>query len=174
MRSHLTKQRGFTVIELLVVIAIIAILSSIVVVSLSSDRLKARDTRRVADIKEVEKALNIYALNHNDLPEEQTVNGGCYNNWETSCDFPSSFIDTLRTSGVMDRVPKDPINDNEHFYAYFHYDSNDHLSGGDGCPDSYVILAIKKLEGGQLAQPVQAACPGRDWLDFDYSILLKP
>jgi|GEM_PF-690856 len=54
------NSRGFTLIELLVVIAIIGILSSVVLVSLNSARTKARDTKRVADIKQIQLALEMY------------------------------------------------------------------------------------------------------------------
>ena len=52
--------RGFTLIELLVVIAIIGILSSVVVASLNSARKKARDARRVDEIKSLQLALELY------------------------------------------------------------------------------------------------------------------
>jgi general secretion pathway protein G len=51
---------GFTLIELLVVIAIIGILSSVVLASLNSARTKARDTRRVSDLKQIQVALELY------------------------------------------------------------------------------------------------------------------
>lgn len=54
------KNKGFTLIELLVVIAIIGILSSVVLASLNTARVKARDTRRVADIKSIQLALEFY------------------------------------------------------------------------------------------------------------------
>ncbi|PJE73322.1 MAG: secretion system protein G [Candidatus Tagabacteria bacterium CG10_big_fil_rev_8_21_14_0_10_40_13] len=54
------NKKGFTLIELLVVIAIIGILSSVVLASLNSARKKARDARRVADIKQIQLALEMY------------------------------------------------------------------------------------------------------------------
>lgn len=54
------KQKGFTLIELLVVIAIIGLLSTLAVVALTSAREKARDAKRISDIKQVQTALELY------------------------------------------------------------------------------------------------------------------
>jgi len=54
------NKSGFTLIELLVVIAIIGVLASVVLASLNSARKKSRDARRVADIKQVQLALELY------------------------------------------------------------------------------------------------------------------
>lgn len=47
------KNRGFTLIELLVVVTIIGILSGIVVVAVGDATARARDTRRLADARQL-------------------------------------------------------------------------------------------------------------------------
>ena len=53
-------QKGFTLIELLVVVAIIGLLSSVVLASLNTARSKARDARRLSDIKQLQIAIEMY------------------------------------------------------------------------------------------------------------------
>jgi len=57
--------QGFTLIELLVVVAIIGLLSSIVLASLAGARSKARDTKRISEMRSIEKALTLYSLSNN-------------------------------------------------------------------------------------------------------------
>lgn len=66
-------QHGFTILELLVVIAIIGILAGIVIASLNESRAKARDARRLVQISEIEKALELYLHDHGTWPNG---NGG--------------------------------------------------------------------------------------------------
>lgn len=53
-------KKGFTILELLVVIAIIGILASIILAAVSNSRAKARDTKRVEEVKSVQAALELY------------------------------------------------------------------------------------------------------------------
>lgn len=55
-----TKKQGFTLIELLVVIAIIGVLASVVLASVNTARAKSRDARRIADLKQIQLALELY------------------------------------------------------------------------------------------------------------------
>ncbi len=62
------KNKGFTLIELLVVIAILGLLATIVAVSLTSARSRARDSRRVSDIRQIELALELYYAANEQYP----------------------------------------------------------------------------------------------------------
>ena len=57
MKNH---AKGFTLIELLVVIAIIGLLATLAVVAFGNARKKARDTKRITDIKQMGKAVELY------------------------------------------------------------------------------------------------------------------
>ncbi|MCF7835913.1 MAG: type II secretion system GspH family protein [Candidatus Marinimicrobia bacterium] len=63
------KNKGFTLIELLVVIAIIGVLASVVLASLNSARKKSRDARRVADIEQIQLALEMYFDANSEYPD---------------------------------------------------------------------------------------------------------
>jgi len=54
------ERQGFTLIELLVVIAIIGLLATMAVVSFSGARVKARDAKRISDMKQIYNAIELY------------------------------------------------------------------------------------------------------------------
>ena len=64
------NRKGFTLVELLVVIVIIGILATLATVALGSARLKARDARRISDIKQIQTALELY---YNDMQRYPTT-----------------------------------------------------------------------------------------------------
>jgi len=66
----LKSKSAFTLIELLVVIAIIGLLSTLSIVALNTSRSRARDARRVADMREIRTALEMYFTDMNQYPAQ--------------------------------------------------------------------------------------------------------
>ncbi len=62
------NKSGFTLIELLVVIAIIGLLASVVLLALNSARAKSRDAKRLADVRQLASAFELYFNDKNSYP----------------------------------------------------------------------------------------------------------
>ncbi len=87
--------RGFTLVEVLTVIAIIGLLASIILVGLGTFRAKGRDTRRIADLRVTQTALELYYTKFNVYPED-----GSWDNLENN----------LRISALgITKIPRDPL-----------------------------------------------------------------
>ncbi len=63
-----TLRSGFTLIELLVVIAIISLLASIVLIGLMQARQKSRNAKRLADMTQMNTALELYFAQNKGYP----------------------------------------------------------------------------------------------------------
>jgi len=119
-------EKGFTLIELLVVISIIALLSSIVLSSLNSARVKARDTTRKIDLKQLETALEFLydkrgAYTQPEAMCSDTSYGGLgacgaaggAGDWDANSDMRDLIND-----GFISSLPKDPLNNSTYKYTY--------------------------------------------------------
>lgn len=141
---------GFTLIELLVVISIISLLSSVVLSSLSSARMKARDVRRIQDLKQIQIALEMYRNDFGKYPNSFTI--GCTGSsgagdWCTSYHptWNSKFGDTLKN--YISKLPIDPINNGNNPFDNTNEYSYNYLSGRTGnCADGSCYDLVTNLE----------------------------
>ena len=92
-------KKGFTLIELLIVIAILALLMSIVVVTLNPAELlrKSRDTKRVSDLNALRTALNLYVTDKS-APDLDGADSCSTNTWFSLAANGASGCTTLAGS----------------------------------------------------------------------------
>ena len=108
------RQKGFTLIELLVVISIIGLLSSIVLTSVNSARAKARDARRIADLNQIQTALEFFYDSQGRYPQSPGAP-----TWDGHWQYFSNCLESGNDCGftvsgyasAMLKVPQDPRDD---------------------------------------------------------------
>lgn len=130
--------KGFTLIELLVVISIIGLLSSIVLTSVNSARAKARDSTRVAALKQVQLALELYFDKYGSYP---TTSGS----WQSDCNPPipshGSWITNLAPlTEFIPTLPHEPRSPNNPDPWCFFYGKDAVLDCGGSSSRPYIII----------------------------------
>lgn len=134
------NKKGFTLIELLVVVAIMGLLSTLAVVALGSARLKARDSKRLSDLKQVQTALELYYTDNNAYPTAATaVTLGSTN---VACLNASGFAATGCASPYMGQVPTDPNSTGSYSYIS--------ATGATYCVGATLEGAVNSLPAGAI------------------------
>ncbi|OGY60184.1 MAG: hypothetical protein A3B23_03985 [Candidatus Colwellbacteria bacterium RIFCSPLOWO2_01_FULL_48_10] len=100
--------KGFTLIEMLVVVAIISILSGLTLTGIGGFTARARDTRRIGDLKNVQNYLEFYFTKCGIYPGTSACAIGSLANW-------SELSASL--AGLGAKVPNDPISTRNYFYG---------------------------------------------------------
>lgn len=126
-----TMKKGFTLIELLIVIAIIGLLATIAIVSLSTAQQKARDAKRVADIKQLQSAVELHFSEERYYPS--------FNTW---ADLSAALTDYIT------QIPVDPTNNDGYYYVYA-------ANAADGAVDAlgadHYVLGARIEDGSKAA-----------------------
>jgi type II secretion system protein G len=107
------NKKGFTLIELLVVIAIIGLLSTLAVVALGNARVKARDAKRMSDLKQVQTALELFYTDQSYYPAQSGTLGAA----DHACLNASGFTTAGCTNAYMGSVPADPSAGSSYVYT---------------------------------------------------------
>ena len=101
------NKKAFTLIELLVVIAIVGILATLAIIALQQARSRARDSKRVADMKQIQTALELFFNENNRYPtEEEFV-------------FGEALISSSTANILMQKIPTAPIPADKDCDEYF-------------------------------------------------------
>ena len=113
------RGRGFTLIELLLVITIVSLLATIVLVGVNSGRSKARDAKRLTDIKTIASALEFFYSDKGHYPVAVGWITGCS---LSGANWISDNGDYSWNSKYIEAMPRDPSEScggtNERYYAY--------------------------------------------------------
>lgn len=127
--KNIISTEGFTLIELLVVIAIIGVLASVVIASLNSARIKARDARRMSDVRQLVLALNFAADTAGGLYPSSGGTWRCLgqpeganNCWISSYTGLTSLNNALLP--YLPIIPDDPRNNTSCYGDAYLYNSN--------------------------------------------------
>ncbi len=122
-KPSMESMSGYTLVELMVVVSIIVFISSLTMVALKTARIKGRDTKRIADLNNVAKALELYYADNKRYPDCTDVgySGACnlslagIGNVDSSGD--NSFMSPMVPKYIT-RDPKDPSNSATTGYVY--------------------------------------------------------
>lgn len=93
------KQRGFTLLELLVVIGIIGLLASVITVNLTGARKRARDIKRISDVRQMQTAMEDYYGRNGKYPTaiSDLVSGAEIPIWPTDPLAPAGTVCTANS-----------------------------------------------------------------------------
>ena len=142
MSKH--KKSGFTLVEILITVAVIAIIAAVIGVSLSIVKKNSNDSRRVGDIKEISKALELY--------------------YDKYAYYPGR-LDELVGEGFLKLVPVPPLGGKQQFYTYVPLGGNQICTG-------YHLGAAMEMRGSDFLNNDADAysgtpCAKADGPDFD-------
>ncbi|MCM2339038.1 MAG: type II secretion system GspH family protein [Burkholderiales bacterium] len=163
------KNKGFTLIELLVVVAIIGLLASVILSSLNTARIKARDAKRLSDMHQMEIALSLYYNAYGNYPYSDYAGCGGWDSSGTPAGTPSFITPLVSEKFLPINLLDSVINDSCGNYAYYRYSAGDY--GCDSSRGAYYVLGVRDMESSPNPFPKSPgwSCPSRNWQgEFDW------
>ena len=177
------KSSGFVLIELMVVVAIIGLLANIAMTATAESRKKARDTKRISEIRQLRTAVNLYLSIYGQFPQDSSAAGECNGGWDSPAD--GDFVPELVTAGLLNKDVIDISNYNDNNGNCGNYQYRHYSAGHFGCDPSrgkFYVLQIVDLEstpgfgmfgaGGQYPSSpgYDTSCPAGpsawDWAEY--------
>lgn len=119
------SKKGFTMIEILVTISLVGLLAVIVLASVGTARAKARDAKRISELQQLQKALELYFDRHEYYPAsprictiDDSYSGDCGGVGNSTDWHAASDLRALVAEGYVSELPKDPVDAGKYFYRY--------------------------------------------------------
>lgn len=116
MKNSLKFKRGFTLVEILIVIAIIGILASIALIGLGGSRVKARDAKRISEVRQLQTVLELYLNRCGYYPGPAT----CANHTFEAADAPADWaivVAALKADTSITNIPTTDPSGQPYIYA---------------------------------------------------------
>ena len=111
------NKKAFTLVELIVVITILAILWTIAFISLQGYSSQARDSKRISDISNIKKSLELFSLSTWKYPEPDNLWKATYS-WVTLWKQWTIWNNvSINLSKTLNKKPSDPLTQREYIYS---------------------------------------------------------
>nr|MDD3720348.1 prepilin-type N-terminal cleavage/methylation domain-containing protein [Candidatus Gracilibacteria bacterium] len=109
-------KKAFTLVELIVVVTILAILGTIAFISFQSYTKNARDGKRISDLSNIKKNLELFIIEKGFYP---TPDGGVNITYSGAIVRTQGIVGNNLTINLkrLDKKPTDPLTENEYAYS---------------------------------------------------------
>lgn len=156
------RNNGFTIVELLIVIVILAILAAITITAFNGVQQRARNSARLAQLKQVDKLFELYHTANGKYPDFP-MNGGvsycvgtgfpggkCYESVAENTPVTATINNQLSTVGKPPSDNHNPINGIAGPFIYVE-DTNIfelvNVFEGSTCPSAYPLIDSTSTPG---------------------------
>jgi len=134
LSDWINKNKGFTLIELMVVVSIIGFLATASLVVFNSARIKSRDAQRIANLKQIQTAVEMYYNEYGYYPKHDggiSQYGYAFSDWGSHCGGWWCNLETLLVPYISP-LPRDPKGESQLLNYYYYRTHGDGKSYGLG------------------------------------------